>query len=45
MDESDEIPERITKINEKEGINISHICEAKLTQILEKYKPSLGLIY
>ena len=34
MDDSDEVNERITKVDEKEGQKISHLCEVKLTQIL-----------
>ncbi len=45
MSESEEIPERITKINETEGQNISHLCEVKLNQILVKYKPNMSEIY
>ena len=45
MDESEEVRERITKIDEKEGHKISHLCEVKLNQILEKYKPNMAEIY
>jgi hypothetical protein len=45
VEESEDVPERLTKINEKEGINISHLYEAKLAQILLKYKPNLSQIY
>lgn len=45
MSDSEEVGERLTKINEKEGNTISQLCQAKLAQILEKYKPKMDEIY
>ena len=45
MEESEEIRERITNVDEEEGHKISHLCEVKLNSILEKYKPNMSEIY
>ena len=45
LDDSDEVRERITKVDQKQGPKISHLCEVKLTQILQKYKPNMSEIY